>query len=101
MRDDLIPEEHVVVYEALDCLSDKEMYDRVFRLRRAVQLNATKQTLPPAEWIPLEEDVPYLWRHIDRISMARKERDDFDAFVPGLTDGPDIARAAAPPKSRQ
>lgn len=55
MRDDLIPEEHDVVYEALKRLTDKEMFDRTFRLRRAVQLNLTKETLPRSEWIRQED----------------------------------------------
>ena len=54
MRDDLIPEEHDVVYEALKRLTDKEMFDRTFRLRRAVQLNLTKDTLPPEQWMSIE-----------------------------------------------
>lgn len=55
MRDDLIPEENEVVYEALKRLTDKEMFDRTFRLRRAVQLSITKEMLPPEEWIPLDK----------------------------------------------
>lgn len=55
MKDDIIPEEHEIVYEALKRLTDKEMFDRTFRLRRAVQLSMTKETLPPEEWIPLEK----------------------------------------------
>lgn len=51
MRDDLIPEEHEVVYQAMKRLSDKEMFDRTFRLRRAAQLNMTKETLPRDQWI--------------------------------------------------
>lgn len=54
MRDDLIPEEHDVVYEGLRRLTDKEMFDRTFRLRRAVQLNLTKQVLPKSEWTTYE-----------------------------------------------
>ena len=82
MRDDLIPEEHDIVYEALERLTDKEMFDRTFRLRRAVQLNMTKQVLPKEEWIPLEKDVPYLWRHIERIAHEKKEKINFDNLVP-------------------
>lgn len=55
MRDDLIPEEHDVVYEAMKRLSDREMFDRTFRLRRAVQLDATKGFLPREEWIRPED----------------------------------------------
>lgn len=55
MRDDLIPEENEIVYEAMKRLTDKEMFDRTFRLRRAVQLNMTKEVLPPEEWISIEK----------------------------------------------
>lgn len=55
MRDDLIPEEHDVVYEAMKRLTDKEMFDRTFRLRRAIQLSMTKETLPPEEWVSVEK----------------------------------------------
>jgi ubiquinol-cytochrome c reductase subunit 7 len=55
MRDDLIPEEHEIVYEAMGRLTDKEMFDRSFRLRRAVQLNMTKETLGAEQWIPIEK----------------------------------------------
>lgn len=58
MRDDLIPEENEIVYEAMKRLTDKEMFDRTFRLRRAVQLNMTKAVLPPEEWISIEK-VPW------------------------------------------
>lgn len=55
MRDDLIPEEHEIVYEAMKRLSDKEMFDRTFRLRRAVQLNLTKEVLPPEQWTSVDQ----------------------------------------------
>ena len=37
--DDLIPEENEVVQLALKRLSPKEAYDRVYRMRRAFQVN--------------------------------------------------------------
>ena len=55
MKDDLIPEEHDIVYEAMKRLTDKEMFDRTFRLRRAVQLNMVKETLCAEQWIPIEK----------------------------------------------
>lgn len=77
-RDDLVPEEHEVVYRALERLSDKEMFDRTFRLRRAVQLHMTKESLPPDQQVRLEDDKPYLWRHIDDIIQEDQERRMFD-----------------------
>lgn len=51
MRDDLLPAENPVVQEALKRLSEKEAFDRTFRLRRAVQLHMTHQDLPLHEQI--------------------------------------------------
>lgn len=55
MKDDLIPEEHDTVYEAMQRLTDKEMFDRTFRLRRAAQLNLTKEVLPPEQWTSVDQ----------------------------------------------
>jgi ubiquinol-cytochrome c reductase subunit 7 len=51
MRDDLIPEDHPVVVEAVSRLTDKEAFERVFRIRRAIQINLTRQYLDPREQI--------------------------------------------------
>lgn len=39
--DDLIPEESDIVLQALKRLPPKEAYDRIFRIRRAVQVFTT------------------------------------------------------------
>lgn len=54
-QDDIIPIEHQIVKEALDRLSDKELFDRNFRLRRAVQLHLTKEHLPKDEWSTIDK----------------------------------------------
>jgi ubiquinol-cytochrome c reductase subunit 7 len=51
MRDDLLPSENVVVQEAIKRLSDKEAFDRTFRLRRAIQLHITHEDLPVSQRI--------------------------------------------------
>ena len=48
-RDDIISENDPVIQEALKRLTDKEAFDRTFRLRRAIQLNLNHDTLPPSE----------------------------------------------------
>ena len=48
-RDDIISENDPVIEEALKRLSDKEAFDRTFRLRRAIQLNLNHDVLPPSE----------------------------------------------------
>lgn len=53
--DDLIEEETDIVQKALKRLSPKESYDRVFRLRRAVQLSYQHKLLPKNEWTKPEE----------------------------------------------
>ncbi|GLI76954.1 cytochrome b-c1 complex subunit 7 [Penicillium ochrochloron] len=61
--DDLIPEESETVQKAIKRLSSKEAYDRVFRLRRAVQ------------------DVEYLSPIIREIEKEAKERAELDNLV--------------------
>lgn len=55
MRDDLLPAENPVVQEALKRISDKEAFDRTFRLRRAVQLYMSHSELAPHEQISFEK----------------------------------------------
>jgi hypothetical protein len=54
-RDDLIAEEHEVVQEALNRLSKRELYDRNWRLLRAIQLQISNNFLPKEEWTKPEE----------------------------------------------
>ncbi|KAH7389576.1 ubiquinol-cytochrome C reductase complex 14kD subunit-domain-containing protein [Phaeosphaeria sp. MPI-PUGE-AT-0046c] len=79
--DDLIPEENDVVQQALKRLTPQQAYDRVFRLRRAMQLSMTHQLLPKEEWVKPEEDEPYLDVLIKEIEAEMKEREDLEAMV--------------------
>lgn len=54
-RDDIISENDPVIQEALLRLSDKEAFDRTFRLRRAIQLNLNHDILPKSEQTKPEE----------------------------------------------
>ncbi|PSR97653.1 ubiquinol-cytochrome c reductase complex protein [Coniella lustricola] len=79
--DDLIPEESETVQTALARLSEKERYDRIFRIRRAVQCSITHRLLPKAEWTQQEEDVPYLGPLIKMVEAELKEKDDLNAIT--------------------
>ncbi|KAF2707053.1 ubiquinol-cytochrome c reductase complex 14 kDa protein-like protein [Pleomassaria siparia CBS 279.74] len=79
--DDLIPEENDVVQLALKRLPPKEAYDRVWRLRRALQCSVAHQLLPKEEWTKPEEDERYLSPIIQEIESELKEREDLEAMV--------------------
>lgn len=53
--DDLIVEENEDVLKAIKRLPPQEAYDRVYRLRRAMQCSATAKILPKSEWTKPEE----------------------------------------------
>lgn len=74
MRDDLIPADHPVVREALSRLTDKELFDRTFRIRRAAQLFISHEELQVNEQISFDNDRPYLWKHLMDICKDRDER---------------------------
>ncbi|PYH45187.1 ubiquinol--cytochrome-c reductase subunit 7 [Aspergillus saccharolyticus JOP 1030-1] len=79
--DDLIPEESDVVQTALKRLPPKEAYDRIFRIRRALQCSVSHTLLPAAEQTKPEEDVEYLSPIIREIEKEKKEREDLDSLV--------------------
>ncbi|KAI0802760.1 cytochrome b-c1 complex subunit 7 [Xylaria sp. FL0064] len=55
LADDLIPEENEDVLKALARLPPKERYDRVYRLRRAIQCSITHKLLPKDQWTKPEQ----------------------------------------------
>lgn len=79
--DDLIPEENEVVQTALKRLGPRVAYDRVYRIRRAVQCSLSHKLLPAEEQTKPHEDVPYLQPLIWQVEAEKKEREDFDAIV--------------------
>jgi ubiquinol-cytochrome c reductase subunit 7 len=54
-QEDLIPEENDTVLLALKRLPPKEAYDRVYRLRRALQCSITHTILPKEQQTKPEE----------------------------------------------
>ncbi|RDL38061.1 Cytochrome b-c1 complex subunit 7 [Venustampulla echinocandica] len=79
--DDLIIEENDTVQKALKRLSPQESYDRVYRIRRAIQLSLSHQILPKEQYTKDEEDIAYLSPIIRQIEAEEKERGDLDSLM--------------------
>ncbi|CAO1600860.1 Cytochrome b-c1 complex subunit 7, mitochondrial [Xanthoria calcicola] len=99
--DDLIPEESDTVMLALKRLPPKEAYDRVFRLRRAFQVeqrlairrssesssilpsqcSLSHQLLPKDQQTKPEDDYLYLTPYIKEIEAESRERGDLEAMI--------------------
>ena len=60
-RDDIISENDPVIQEALKRLSDKEAFDRTFRLRRAIQLNLNHDILSKSEQTKPEDVIQNIY----------------------------------------
>ncbi|KEZ38748.1 hypothetical protein SAPIO_CDS10778 [Scedosporium apiospermum] len=73
-------EESPIGQLALKRLSPKESYDRVYRIRRAVQLSITHKILPKEQWTKVEDDKPYLQPIIDQIKAEIKEKEALDSM---------------------
>ncbi|KAI8633713.1 14 kDa subunit of cytochrome bd ubiquinol oxidase [Xylariaceae sp. FL1651] len=79
--DDLIAEEDEDVVKAVSRLPPKEAFDRIYRLRRAIQCSVAQQLLPKDQWTKPEEDVPYLTPILEQIKAAEKEKEAMDALT--------------------
>lgn len=53
--DDLVEEERETTQIALNRLSPKESYDRIYRIRRSVQCSYQHKLLPKEQWTKPEE----------------------------------------------
>ncbi|KAK3358902.1 cytochrome b-c1 complex subunit 7 [Lasiosphaeria hispida] len=79
--DDLISEENETVLAAIKRLPERESYDRVYRIRRAVQLSMQHKILPKTEWTKPEEDAPYLWPLIRQLEAEAAEKAALDTLT--------------------
>lgn len=66
--------------KALGRLTDKQSYDRAFRLRTAVQCSATHHLLPQEQWVKEEDDTRYITPIADEIHKEAMEKDEFDSL---------------------
>ncbi|WBW74762.1 ubiquinol-cytochrome-c reductase complex subunit 6 [Schizosaccharomyces osmophilus] len=79
--DDLTLEENEVVEKALNRLPEQESFDRVYRIRRAMQLSIENKILPKSEWTKGEEDTLYLRPIVKRVAEEKQEREAFDSLI--------------------
>nr|XP_057902828.1 cytochrome b-c1 complex subunit 7 [Doryrhamphus excisus] len=76
MRDDTIYEDGDVK-EALRRLPENVYNDRMFRIKRALDLSMKQQILPKDQWTKYEEDDHYLTPYLDEVIRERKEREEW------------------------
>merc|ERR1711964_259235 len=72
MRDDTIHEDENVK-EALRRLPEDVYNDRMFRIKRALDLSMKMQVLPKDQWIKFEEDVHYLTPYLLEVEREKRE----------------------------
>ena len=77
-KDDLVPEDHPLVQEALSRLSEKEIFDRTFRMKRATELSFRHEELPLELQPRGESDVRYLRKHMVQIMRESEEQAKYE-----------------------
>ncbi|XP_048196757.1 cytochrome b-c1 complex subunit 7-like [Perognathus longimembris pacificus] len=73
MRDDTI-DENEDIKEGLRRLPEELYNDRMFRIKRALDLSMRQQLLPQEQWTKYEEDKFYLEPYLKEVIQQRKER---------------------------
>lgn len=76
MRDDTIHETEDVK-EAIRRLPENLYNDRMFRIKRALDLTMRHQILPKEQWTKYEEDKFYLEPYLKEVIRERKEREEW------------------------
>ncbi|XFG00200.1 hypothetical protein AB1E19_003824 [Capra hircus] len=76
MRDDTI-HENDDVKEAIRRLPENLYNDRVFCIKRALDLSMRQQILPKEQWTKYEEDKFYLEPYLKEVIRERKEREEW------------------------
>uniref|UniRef100_A0A3P8WNE5 Cytochrome b-c1 complex subunit 7 n=2 Tax=Cynoglossus semilaevis TaxID=244447 RepID=A0A3P8WNE5_CYNSE len=76
MYDDTIYED-TDVKEALRRLPETAYNDRIFRIKRALDLSMKQQILPKEQWTKFEEDFRYLTPYVTEVIRERKEREEW------------------------
>ncbi|EDL39149.1 mCG8638 [Mus musculus] len=76
MRDDTLQETEDVK-EAIRRLPEDLYNDRMFRIKRALDLTMMHQILPKDPWTKYEEDKFYLEPYLKEVIRERKEREEW------------------------
>ncbi|KAH1177201.1 hypothetical protein KIL84_010903 [Mauremys mutica] len=77
MRDDTIYENDDVKL-ALKRLPENLYNERLFRIKRALDLSMKHQILPEEQWVKYEEDKKYLEPYLKEVIRERLEREEWD-----------------------
>ncbi|KAJ6653831.1 hypothetical protein lerEdw1_008675 [Lerista edwardsae] len=77
MRDDTMYEDDDVK-EALKRLPEDMYNERLFRLKRALDLSMRQQILPKEQWVKYEEDKFYLEPYLKEVIRERLEREEWE-----------------------
>lgn len=76
LRDDTINEDSDVK-EAIRRLPEPVYNDRMFRIKRAMDLSMKHQILPKDQWTKYEEDAHYLEPYLEEVIRERKEKEEW------------------------
>ncbi|KAH6891443.1 cytochrome b-c1 complex subunit 7 [Thelonectria olida] len=79
--DDLLEEENDTAQKALKRLSAKESYERIYRIRRAVQCSYQHKLLPKEQWVTQQSDARYLQPVIDEVNAEAAEKEELDTIT--------------------
>ncbi|TFK42917.1 cytochrome b-c1 complex subunit 7 [Crucibulum laeve] len=79
--DDLLVEENPTVQRALTRLTEREKYDRAYRLKRASQASVLHAHIPKEQWTTPVEDNRYLKPHVTEVMKEEAERQMWDTVV--------------------
>ncbi|XP_061463315.1 cytochrome b-c1 complex subunit 7 isoform X2 [Rhineura floridana] len=77
MRDDTMYEDEDVK-EALKRLPEDAYNERLFRIKRALDLSMRHQILPKEQWVKYEEDRYYLEPYLKEVIRERREREEWE-----------------------
>ncbi|XP_019406372.1 PREDICTED: cytochrome b-c1 complex subunit 7 isoform X1 [Crocodylus porosus] len=73
MRDDTLYEDEDVKL-AVQRLPPELYHERMFRIKRAIDLSVKHRILPREQWTKYEEDQPYLQPYLEEVICERLER---------------------------
>ncbi|KAF4956090.1 hypothetical protein FSARC_11681 [Fusarium sarcochroum] len=79
--DDLLEEENDVAQKALKRLSNVESYERIYRIRRAVQCSYQHKLLPKDQWTTTATDKTYLQPLMQEVVNEKAEKADLDSIA--------------------
>ncbi|KAK7402767.1 Cytochrome b-c1 complex subunit 7, mitochondrial [Neonectria magnoliae] len=79
--DDLLEEENDTAQKALKRISPSESYERIYRIRRAVQCSYQHKLLPKDQWTTTASDTRYLQPVIDEVNAETAEKAELDSIA--------------------